>query len=96
MSHGDSVIKLPKNFITLASTKTLNQAAIAHTTKPIFGLQFHPEVNHPEYGKILLKNFIYNICQLESTKQNSALTRITNQIKKQVGNKKFFYWFRVE
>ncbi len=90
MSHGDSVIKLPKNFITLTSTQTLTQAAIAHTTKPIFGLQFHPEVDHTEYGKQILKNFIYNICHLESTKQNSVLTRITNQIKKQVDNKKVF------
>ena len=90
MSHGDSVIKLPKNFITLASTQTLTQAAIAHTTKPIFGLQFHPEVNHTEYGTQILKNFVYSICQLEPTKQSSTLTRITNQIKKQVGSKKVF------
>jgi GMP synthase-like glutamine amidotransferase len=45
MSHGDKVTKLPPNFYNLASTDTTEFAAIKHETKPIYGVQFHPETS---------------------------------------------------
>ena len=90
MSHGDSVGKLPNGFITLASTATLPIAAMASTTKPIIGLQFHPEVHHTQYGRTILQNFAVSICGLSPAGQLSTLTTIENQIKQQAGQKNVF------
>jgi len=90
MSHGDSVTKLPPGFINLGSTATLPHAALAHRSKPIFGLQFHPEVHHTVYGQILLKNFCFNICGLKPHKPTDQLTKIQAAVLQQVGNKKVF------
>ncbi len=65
MSHGDRLTKLPANFLVLAQTANSPYAVIAHRERPLFGLQFHPEVVHTEQGKALLHNFVYEICQCE-------------------------------
>lgn len=62
MSHGDKLGKLPEGFVTIATTQNSPYAGIAHETKPIFGLQFHPEVTHSLRGKDMLKNFAVGIC----------------------------------
>ena len=62
MSHGDKVDELPPGFRAIARTENAPAAAIAHDQKRIFGLQFHPEVAHTEYGKDILKNFLFNVC----------------------------------
>ena len=58
MSHGDQVQDLPDNFSLVASTDSAPIAAMQHQTKPIFALQFHPEVTHTEFGKVILDNFL--------------------------------------
>ena len=58
MSHGDHVTKLPRGFVTLASSSNAKNAAIAHEKRNLYGLQFHPEVSHTQYGKEILRNFI--------------------------------------
>lgn len=90
MSHGDSVIKLPRGFRVLASTAALPYAAAAHRTKPIYGIQFHPEVHHTKYGRELYRNFVFTICGLAPTTMRGTLERITAQVKKQVGTKRVF------
>jgi GMP synthase (glutamine-hydrolysing) len=62
MSHGDRVVRLPRNFEVLATSENSPFAAIGHTRKPIFGLQFHPEVVHTEDGDRILANFVHGIC----------------------------------
>ena len=62
MSHGDSIKKLPRGFKTTASTKNTKIAAIADFQKKLYGLQFHPEVEHTAKGKQMLRNFLFNIC----------------------------------
>ncbi len=62
MSHGDRVVRLPRGFEVLATSENSPSAAIAHTVKPIFGLQFHPEVVHTEGGEQILANFVHGIC----------------------------------
>lgn len=62
MSHGDKLAKLPENFHPIASTANSPFAGIASTTKPYFGIQFHPEVTHTKQGTQLLKNFAVSIC----------------------------------
>ena len=62
MSHGDQLSKLPSGFEVIGKTDSAPMAAIAHTSKPIFGIQFHPEVTHTVQGKALLRNFAVDIC----------------------------------
>ena len=62
MSHQDCVTKLPNNFYTVASSKSSKYAILEHKNKSIFGIQFHPEVSHTSRGIILLKNFVFKIC----------------------------------
>ncbi|KAK5991747.1 GMP synthase [Cladobotryum mycophilum] len=61
MSHGDKLSQLPVDFHVIASTKNAPYAGIAHHTKPVYGIQFHPEVSHTPRGIKLLENFA-NIC----------------------------------
>ncbi|ATY59816.1 GMP synthase [Cordyceps militaris] len=58
MSHFDKLIKLPKDFIVIAATKSSEFAGIAHEEKPIYGVQFHPELEHTPQGTKILSNFI--------------------------------------
>ena len=61
-SHGDCLVKLPKGFKALAQTENSDFASIENTEKNFYGIQFHPEVEHSEKGKDIIKNFLYNIC----------------------------------
>ena len=59
MSHGDKVETLPNDFKLIASTESAPIAAMEHSSKPIYALQFHPEVTHTKGGKLILDNFIF-------------------------------------
>lgn len=63
MSHGDKLQRLPAAFTTIASTASAEFAAIAHQDKPIYGIQFHPEVEHSKQGNKILSNFALRICK---------------------------------
>ena len=62
MSHGDKLATLPASFTTIASSTNAPYAGVVHQTKPIFGIQWHPEVTHSDQGKDLLRNFAVDIC----------------------------------
>ena len=61
MSHGDRLETLPEDFEAIAQTPSAPFAAIAHTTRPIVGLQFHPEVTHSPRGIEILQAFLFEI-----------------------------------
>lgn len=63
MSHGDSCTQLPEGFRVIGETETLPHAAFENSGRRFYGVQFHPEVVHSEYGKDILKNFVLNICR---------------------------------
>lgn len=63
MSHGDTITKLPENFKLIAHTESIPVAAFQLKDKPIYGIQFHPEVTHSLEGKTLLRNFVVHICK---------------------------------
>ena len=65
MSHGDVVTAVSGDFEPIARTETCPLAAVAHTAKPLFGIQFHPEVTHTPHGTRLLGNFLYNVCRCD-------------------------------
>ena len=81
MSHGDQVQDLPDNFELVASTATAPIAAMQHSSKPIYAIQFHPEVTHTEEGQIVLNNFIFNICDAKSDwKMNNLISQRIEEI----------------
>ncbi len=61
-SHNDEVSQVPDCFEILGESKNCKVQAMRHKNKPFFGLQFHPEVEHTEYGEQIFKNFV-KICQ---------------------------------
>ncbi|MBX3424082.1 MAG: glutamine-hydrolyzing GMP synthase [Pirellulales bacterium] len=65
MSHGDQVAGIAEEFEPLARTATCPYAAIRHRSRPIFGLQFHPEVTHTPEGAKVLRNFLKTSCGAE-------------------------------
>lgn len=75
MSHGDSVTRLPDGFIKLASTPRDPHAVFAHPNRPIFGVQFHPELEHTEHGMLLLKNFLFEISGCKVSWQISSYAK---------------------
>ena len=89
MSHGDSINKLPDGFIKIAHTENTLHAAISNKAKKLFGVQFHPEVIHSEFGMTVIKNFVYSIsqCKADWTTETFLEEAIPN-IREQVGNKK--------
>ena len=88
MSHGDKLSRLPPSFHTIASTSNAPFAAIAHDSRPIYGIQFHPEVTHTPKGSKLLENFAVEICH---ARQNWSMERFVDQeiarIRAMVGEK---------
>jgi GMP synthase (glutamine-hydrolysing) len=89
MSHGDKVAKIAPNFRTIAQTENSPYAIVQHESKPIFGLQFHPEVKHTEEGDVLLKNFCYQICHCSGDwSTGSFIEETIDSIRRTVGSKK--------
>ena len=62
MSHTDYVKDIPEGFEITATTDSCPCAAMANKEKNIYGVQFHPEVTHTEYGAQVLKNFVFGVC----------------------------------
>lgn len=89
MSHGDQVQNLSEHFTSLASTETCQFAAVKHHSKPLFGLQFHPEVTHTEFGGMLLSNFVQKVCGCQGTwKISNLIEQEIESIRERVGNKR--------
>lgn len=61
-SHNDEVSVLPESFINMARSKDCKVQVMRHKTRPLYGIQFHPEVEHTEYGNKIFENFI-EICR---------------------------------
>jgi GMP synthase (glutamine-hydrolysing) len=86
MSHGDQVLRLPKDFEKIAHTQTAPIAAFRNKNRRIYGLQFHPEVTHTPLGANIFSNFLYRICRVKGTWTPSSFIDVTvKAIRKQVG-----------
>ncbi len=82
MSHEDAVVKLPKNFETIASTKDSKLTIIENSKDKIYGVQFHPEVTHTDNGQKIFKNFLFNICKIKKIWNiKNEKSRLINEIK---------------
>jgi GMP synthase (glutamine-hydrolysing) len=89
MSHGDTIVELPENFRIISSTKDISVGAFSVMNEATYGLQFHPEVYHTTEGKIILENFLVNICGCsQSWTADSFIESTVMEIKKWIGDEK--------
>jgi GMP synthase (glutamine-hydrolysing) len=89
MSHGDTVYSLPSEFEELAHTESCPVAAFRHKIKPIYGLQWHPEVIHTQNGARMLRNFIFEVCKCQPNWQMGDLIgKMVGEIKSEIGDNK--------
>jgi GMP synthase (glutamine-hydrolysing) len=89
MSHGDTVFSLPEDYQVLAHTENSPVAAFRHREKPIYGLQWHPEVVHTEHGMKILQNFLFKVCKCEPNwTMEDFIERSAEEVKQQIDNKK--------
>lgn len=89
MSHGDKVEKLAADFNTVAESGNSPYAAVAHTEKPLYGVQFHPEVAHTKDGDKIIQNFIFKICDCKPDWTMKSFIKITiEEIKNEVKDNK--------
>ena len=63
MSHGDYMAKVPEGFCLCAHSEACPTVGICDEARKIYGVQFHPEVNHTEQGALMLRNFLYRVCK---------------------------------
>lgn len=89
MSHTDYISKLGEGFEITSHSDDCPVASYENTAKNLYGIQFHPEVLHSEYGSVMLGNFIKNVCKCECNwKMDAFVENSIKAIKEKVGNGK--------
>lgn len=89
MSHTDYVENVPEGFKKIAYTASCPTAAMENETLKLYGLQFHPEVNHTKNGTNIIKNFLYNVCKCSGNWQMSSFVENSiKELKEKIGDKK--------
>jgi len=87
MSHGDQVMAAPEGFEILAQTKTTPVAAFGSKERGIFGVQWHPEVKHSEFGQNVLENFLYKVAKITPDwNSENVIADQVEKIRNQVGS----------
>jgi GMP synthase (glutamine-hydrolysing) len=86
MSHGDQVMQAPEGFEVLASTDITPVAAFANSARKIYGVQWHPEVKHSQFGQKVLENFLHNAAGIAPTwNSGNVIAEQVEKIRAQVG-----------
>lgn len=89
MSHGDSVSRAPDGFTVLASTASTPVAAFGDSDRCFFGVQWHPEVKHSEFGQALLENFLHRAAGIPSDwNSGNVIAEQVERIREQIGSGK--------
>lgn len=87
MSHGDSVARAPKGFTVLASTADTPVAAFANDERKLYGVQWHPEVKHSEYGQRVLENFLHRAAGIAADwNSGNVIAEQVERIRAQIGD----------
>ncbi len=87
LSHGDTVTELPEGFVSYGKTQNVEYTAVANLDTNIFGVQYHPEATHTEYGVELLQNFA-QLCGEKLKPMSLNPEKIISEIRETVGNNK--------
>ena len=88
MSHGDTVMKLPSGFGVLGRTEKVELAAVGDLERRLFGVQFHPEAEHTQWGRKILGNFVIKVCGEEGKERELVVEKMVEQVRRQVGEGK--------
>ncbi|MDR5658586.1 glutamine-hydrolyzing GMP synthase [Serpentinicella sp. ANB-PHB4] len=89
MSHTDFIEKSPEGFEITAFTDDCPVAAMEDEERKLYAVQFHPEVEHTQYGREIIRNFVYEVCGCEGTwTTENYINEEIDTIRKKVGNKK--------
>ncbi len=89
MSHRDRIVKLSDSFKIVASSKSCPIAAFSDEARGLYGVQFHPEVNHTEKGKEIISNFLFEVCHCSKSWEMGDFARSTiEDIRDKIGDKK--------
>jgi GMP synthase (glutamine-hydrolysing) len=89
MSHGDQVQAFSEDFVPLAATETCPVAAVRHRRRPVFGVQFHPEVSHTPYGGRILRNFLFDVCGCHGLwRLESFIERTVRELRERIGDRR--------
>ena len=89
MSHTDFVSEVPNGFDVIGYTDSCPVAAMQNKEKKLYGIQFHPEVNHTINGTQIIKNFLFNVCECSgSWKMSSFVEESIKTLRERIGNKK--------
>ncbi|MCD7755880.1 MAG: glutamine-hydrolyzing GMP synthase [Firmicutes bacterium] len=87
MSHGDYMAQVPPGFALVGHTDACPNVAIADEARRFYGVQFHPEVNHTEFGAQMLHNFLYRICLVHGTwKMGDFCQQTIASLRRQIGD----------
>ena len=88
MSHRDYISEVPDGFSVTATTAHCPVAAMANEEKKLYGVQFHPELNHTDHGSDMLRSFLFDVCGCKGEWQmDSFIDDTVAAIKAQVGDK---------
>ncbi|MHC5216672.1 glutamine-hydrolyzing GMP synthase [Enterococcus sp. LJL128] len=89
MSHGDLVTELPEGFELVATSKDCPIASIQNKERNFYGVQFHPEVRHSEYGNDLLRHFAFDVCNCTGDwSMENFIDMEIAKVREQVGDRK--------
>jgi len=89
MSHTDYISVAPDGFEIIANTADCPCAAMQNVEKKLYAVQYHPEVTHSEFGKEMLKNFVFNVCGCAGDwKMESFIDTTVAKLREQIGDKK--------
>ncbi|WP_017729392.1 glutamine-hydrolyzing GMP synthase [Halalkalibacterium ligniniphilum] len=88
MSHGDLILAPPEGFVVDAQNPSCPVAAMSNEEKGYYGVQFHPEVKHSQFGDDMLKNFTFNVCRCEGEWSMGSFIEVEiEKIRERVGDK---------
>lgn len=89
MSHNDQIQELGQGYVSIAHSAHCPVAAFGNEEKRIYGMQFHPEVEHTEEGRQMLHNFLYCICGVAGDWQMDAfISHTVESLQKRLAGKK--------
>jgi GMP synthase (glutamine-hydrolysing) len=92
MSHGDTVVAAPPGFEVIGETGDCKVAAMQHRGRRLFGLQFHPEVVHTEFGTEIYRNFVFDVCGCTADWDPRArVEQVMDAIRTQAAGRKVFF-----
>jgi GMP synthase (glutamine-hydrolysing) len=92
MSHGDTVTAVPGGFATIGETDDCAIAAMQDPARRFFGLQFHPEVVHTEFGAEIYRNFVFDVCGcVPDWDPRARVEQVMDDVRRRAAGRRVFF-----